>query len=126
LIWVGDVFSMVNTVCALLNFTSVSSILSFRRSCIWTSQTMRFLSSHMKPSGGLFPNFTKPYEAVCRSQCPSGLWRRSVAALLLGLWDRISLGAWMFVCNGCCVLSDRILCVGLNTCPEDSCRLCRV
>jgi hypothetical protein len=55
----------------------------------------------------------------CRSQWPRGLRRRSTAARLLRLWVRIPLGAWMFVCCECCVLSgDELI-----TCPEESYRL---
>ena len=32
-------------------------------------------------------------------------------------------GAWMSVCCECCVLSDRALCFGLITRPEESCRV---
>jgi hypothetical protein len=35
-------------------------------------------------------------------------------------------GAWMFVCCECCVLSGRGLCDGLITRPQDSYRLWRV
>ena len=62
----------------------------------------------------------------CRSQWPRGLRRRSSAARLLRLWDRIPPGAWMFVCCECCVLSGRGLCGGLITRPEESYRLWRV
>jgi hypothetical protein len=44
---------------------------------------------------------------------------RSAAARLLGLWVRISPGAWMFVCCECCVLSGRGLCDELITRPEE-------
>jgi hypothetical protein len=87
---------------------------------------MRFLSSHMILSVCLFPKLTKPYEAVCRPQRPRGLRRGSAAARLLGWWDLISPGAWMFVSNECCVMSGRDLCVGLNTRQEESYRVYRV
>ena len=45
---------------------------------------------------------------------------RSRSKWLLRLWVRIPQGAWMFVCCECCVLSDRGLCNGLITHPEDS------
>jgi hypothetical protein len=45
---------------------------------------------------------------------------------LLRLWVRIPLGAWMFVCCECCVLSGRGLCDGPITRPEKSYRLWRV
>ena len=48
------------------------------------------------------------------------------AARLLRSWVRIPLGAWMFVCCECCVLSGRGLCEGLITSPEESYRLWRV
>ena len=48
------------------------------------------------------------------------LRRMSAATLLLRLWVRIPLGAWMFVsCEGC-VLSGRGLCDELITHPEES------
>ena len=59
----------------------------------------------------------------CRSQWPRGLRRRSAAARLLGLWIRIPPGAWMFFCCDYCVLSDRGLCDGLITRPEESYRM---
>ena len=42
---------------------------------------------------------------------------------LLGLWVQIPLGAWMFVCCECCVLSGRGLCDELITRPEESYQL---
>ena len=60
------------------------------------------------------------------SQWPRGVRRRSSAARLLRLWVRIPPGAWIFVCCECCVLSDRGLCDGLITRPEESYRLWRV
>ena len=45
---------------------------------------------------------------------------------LLGLRVRIPPEAWMFVCCERCVLSDRGLCDGLITRPEESYRLCGV
>jgi len=67
-----------------------------------------------------YQNVRKEY---CRSQWPRGLRRRSVAARLLRLGVRIPLGAWMFVCCVCCVLSSRGLCDELITRPEESYRL---
>jgi len=58
-----------------------------------------------------------------RSQWPRSLRRRSAVARLLRLWVRIPLGAWVFVCCECCVLSARGLCDGLITRPEESYRL---
>ena len=55
-----------------------------------------------------------------RSQWPRDLRRGSVATRLLGFWFRIPPGAWMSVCCDCCVLSDRGLCDGLITRPEQS------
>ena len=46
-------------------------------------------------------------DGKCRSQWPNGLRRGSAAARLPGLRVRIPLGAWMFVCCKCCVLSLR-------------------
>ena len=63
------------------------------------------------------------YDKLSRSQWPRGLRRGSAAARLLGLWVRIPLVAWMFVCCECCVLSSRGLCEKLITRPEDSYRL---
>ena len=60
---------------------------------------------------------------ICRSQWPTGLRRRSVAAQLLRSLVRIPPGAWMFVCCECCVLSGRDLCDELITRPEESYRL---
>ena len=48
---------------------------------------------------------------------------RSAADRWLGLWVRITPGAWMSVSCKCCVLSGRGLCVGLITRPEESYRL---
>jgi hypothetical protein len=59
----------------------------------------------------------------CPSQCPHGLRRRSAAAGLLGLRFRIPPEAWRAVSCECCALSDRGLCVGLITRPEESCRV---
>jgi hypothetical protein len=54
---------------------------------------------------------------------PRCLRRRCAAARLLRSWVRIPLGAWMFVCCECCVLSGRGLCDELITPPEESYRL---
>ena len=61
-----------------------------------------------------------PLRPHCRSQCPHGLIRRSVASRLLRLWIRFPQGTWMFVCCECCVVSDRGLCEELITRPEES------
>ena len=45
------------------------------------------------------------------------------ASRLLGLWLRISPGAWRSVSCGCCVFSGKGLCFGLITCPEESHRV---
>jgi hypothetical protein len=58
-----------------------------------------------------------------RSQWPCGLRRGSAPDRLLGLWVRISPGAWMSVSCECCVLSDRGLCDELVPCPEESYRV---
>ena len=47
-------------------------------------------------------------------------------ARLLRSWVRIPLGAWIFVCCECRVLSCRGLCDELITRPEESYRLCCV
>ena len=59
----------------------------------------------------------------CWSQWPRGLRRGSAAARFLGLWVRISSGAWMSVSYKCRVLSGTGLCDGLITRPEESYRL---
>ena len=51
----------------------------------------------------------------------AGEW--PVAAHLLRSWVRIPLGAWIFVCCECRVLSGRGLCDELITRPEESYRL---
>jgi hypothetical protein len=56
----------------------------------------------------------------CRSQLPRGLIHASAAARLLGLRVRILPGARKTFSCECCVLSDRGLCVGLITRPEES------
>jgi hypothetical protein len=70
--------------------------------------------------------FFGDYKYTRRSRWPRGLKRGSEAAHLLGLWVRIPLGVWMFVVCECCVLSGRILCVGMITRPEESYRVWRV
>jgi hypothetical protein len=60
---------------------------------------------------------------ICWSQWPRGLRCRSAAARLLKSWVQISLGAWMFFCCECRVLSGRGLCDELITCPEEFYRL---
>jgi len=60
---------------------------------------------------------------LCRSQWPSSPRRKSTATHLLGLWFRIPLGAWMFVCCECRVLSGTGLCNELITHPEESYQL---
>jgi len=62
----------------------------------------------------------------CPSQYPRGLRRRSTAAHLLRSWVPFPLGACMFVCCECCVLSGRDICDGLITRPRESYRLWRV
>jgi len=49
-----------------------------------------------------------------------GLRRRSTSARLLRLWVRIPLGAWMYNCYECCVLSGIGLCSELITRQEES------
>jgi hypothetical protein len=51
------------------------------------------------------------------------LRRRSATTRLLGLWVRILLEAWMFVCCECCVSSGSGVCDELITRPEESYRL---
>jgi hypothetical protein len=51
---------------------------------------------------------------------------RPQAAHLLRSWVQIPLGAWIFVCCECCVLSGRGLCDELITRPEESYQLCCV
>ena len=71
-------------------------------------------------------HYVSVYGAMCRSQWPRGLRRRSKAARLLRSWVWIPPGAWIFVCCECCVLSGRGLCDELITRPEESYRLCCV
>ena len=51
---------------------------------------------------------------------------RCAAACLLGIPDSNSAGLWMSGCCECCVLSGRVLCVGLIIRPEESYRICCV
>jgi hypothetical protein len=60
-----------------------------------------------------------------RPQWPRGLRRGSGIVRFLGLLARNSLGAWMSLSSDCCVLSDRVLCDGLITRPEESYRVGR-
>ena len=60
--------------------------------------------------------------SVCRSHWSRGLRHGSAATRLLRLRVRIPPGAWMSVSCECCVLSDRGLCGGLITRPEESYR----
>jgi len=64
--------------------------------------------------------FFSTMRQFCQSQWPRGLRHRSAAAHLLRSWVRIPLGAWIFVCCECCVLSGRGLCDELITRPEES------
>ena len=63
------------------------------------------------------------HEGVCRSQWPRGLRLGSAATRLLGLRVRFPPGTWTFVSCGCCIMSGRVLCVGLITPPEESYRV---
>jgi hypothetical protein len=60
------------------------------------------------------------YIKLCRSQWPRGLRRGSAAIRLRGLWVRIPPVVWMSVSCERCMLSGRVLCVGLITRPEES------
>jgi len=62
---------------------------------------------------------------MSRSQWQRGLRRRSAATRLLRSCFRIPLGAWIFVCWECCVLSGRVLCDELITRPKESYRMMR-
>jgi hypothetical protein len=64
-----------------------------------------------------------PLLAGSRFQRPCSLMRKFVAARLLKLWARIPLGAWMFVCCECCVLSGWGLGDELIIRPEEFYRL---
>ena len=66
------------------------------------------------------------YRRRFRSTC--GLRRRFTAAWIEGLWVRIPLRAWLFVCCVCCALLGSGLCNGLITHPEESCcaRVCLI
>jgi hypothetical protein len=81
---VGNVFNTVSAVCTLQNFTCISSVLPFRRSCIWSSQTMWFLSSHMKLSVGLFPTLRSHMK---QSADPNGRAVYGVGLRPLACWD---------------------------------------
>ena len=50
--------------------------------------------------------------------------RRSPATFLLELWFRIPPGSWLFVSYECFVLSDRDLCEGPISRPEESYWIC--
>ena len=63
------------------------------------------------------------YRTESRSRWLRRLRRGSAVARLLGLLVRIPPGTWMSVSCECCVLSGRVLCVGLITCTEESYRL---
>jgi len=63
--------------------------------------------------------FTCPY----LNPCPRGLKRGSAVSRFLGLCVRIPPGTWMFVSCECCMLSDRGLCIGMITRPEESYRV---
>jgi hypothetical protein len=54
-------------------------------------------------------------------QWPRGLMGGSAAAPLLRLCFPIPQGAWICVRCECCVLSCRVLCDELITCPEELC-----
>ena len=60
---------------------------------------------------------------IDRSQWPRDRRRRFAGARLPRLWFRISAGAWMSVCCEYCVLSGRVLCLGLISRLEESYRL---
>jgi hypothetical protein len=75
----------------------------------------------MKRSLICIPNTISP-----QSQRPRGLRRRSAAVRLLRFVVRIPPGIWMSVCCEWCVLSGRVFCDELITCPEDSYLLWRV
>jgi hypothetical protein len=62
--------------------------------------------------------FEKEEHAISLSQWPRGIRCGSAAAFFVGLWVRIPLGAWMYVCRECSVLSGRGHCVGLISRPE--------
>ena len=63
------------------------------------------------------------YHTKSQSQWPRGLRCRFAAACQLRLWVQIPLGAWLFVCCECYVLSGRGLCDELIFHPEESYRL---
>jgi hypothetical protein len=61
-----------------------------------------------------------------RSQWPRGLRLKSTVASLQRSWVQIALGAWMFFCCVCCMLSGRGLSDELITRPEESLSLCMI
>ena len=63
--------------------------------------------------------FTKGRKSYCRSHCPRSRRRGSAAARFLGVRERIPPAVLKFVSCECCVLSGRVLCVGLITCPTE-------
>ena len=72
----------------------------------------------LKPNSGFHISVSLYYQR--RSLSPRVLTRGSAAASLLGLRDRIPLGAWMFFSCECCVLMGIILCDAPIPRPEES------
>jgi len=64
-----------------------------------------FFSKH----GNEYFDFYKGVGCGCRSHVPRGLRRGSTATSILGLWVRITLGAWK---SACCMSSGWCLCDG--------------
>ena len=68
--------------------------------------------------------YVRPSGVQHKYYCPTiSAGERPAAAHLLKSWVRIPLGAWIFVCCECRVLSGRGLCDELITRPEESYRL---
>jgi len=88
----------------------------FTHTCLYFAQIFLSRSEFIKLKGA---KILLSKIKQCRSQWSLDLRHRSAAARLLRSWVRIPLGAWMFVCCECPVLSGRGLCDELITRPED-------
>jgi hypothetical protein len=105
-----------------------SSLWFYRRNVVIAVLLVVVGPTRPRPTALLPPSSDgKPEAGTADVVAPdNGLRCWSSAAVLLVLWVRIPPGAWMSFCCDCCVLSDRDLCVGLITRPEESYRQCGV
>jgi hypothetical protein len=71
--------------------------------------------------GNMISSLKLEYVVPTVTTRPRGLRRGSVVVRVLGFWVRIPPEACMSLSCKFCVLSGRGLCVGLITCPEESC-----